>query len=129
MGMRKINTRGLELAHKGMLVAAAAYNLQKLLHFTPRRSQTAVMVLPRPEQAVFFCFNFWPDQELAVEKGIEIRRYTRVVQQAHSLFYSLDTDSVLFLKVIPNNSGANFYVFLRYSHSKFAVQLRLSNAL
>ena len=50
MGMRKVNTRGLQLAHKGMLVAAAAYNLQKLLRFTPKRSQTAVMALPRPEQ-------------------------------------------------------------------------------
>lgn len=74
MGMRRINTRGLELAHKGMLVAAAAYNLQKLLHFTPRRSQTAVMALPRPEQAVFFYFYFWPDQEVVVEVGIEVRR-------------------------------------------------------
>lgn len=74
MAMRKINTRGLHLAHKGMLMAAAAYNLQKLLHFTPKRSQTAVMALPRPEQAVFFCFSFWLDQEIAVEKGIEVRR-------------------------------------------------------
>jgi len=88
MGMRKINTRGLQLAHKGVLVAAAAYNLLKLLRFTPRRSQTAVMALPRPEQAVFFCFYFWPDQEVAVEKGTETRRYTRVVQQAHSINYN-----------------------------------------
>jgi hypothetical protein len=49
MGMRKINTRGIGLAHKGMLVAAAAYNLQKLLRFTPKRSQVAVMALPGPE--------------------------------------------------------------------------------
>jgi hypothetical protein len=33
-----------------MLLAAAAYNLQKLLRYTPKRSQTAVMALPRPEE-------------------------------------------------------------------------------
>ena len=54
LGMRKINTRGLKLAHKGMLVAAAAYNLQKLLRYTQKRSQTAVMALPRPELEAFF---------------------------------------------------------------------------
>ncbi len=46
MGLGRINTRGLVLAHKGMLLAAAAYNLQKLLRFMPKRSQTAVMALP-----------------------------------------------------------------------------------
>ncbi len=50
LGMRKINTRGLKLAQKGMLLAAAAYNLQKLLRFIPKRSQIALMALPRPEQ-------------------------------------------------------------------------------
>uniref|UniRef100_UPI00359021F9 hypothetical protein n=1 Tax=Pontibacter ummariensis TaxID=1610492 RepID=UPI00359021F9 len=88
MGMRKVNTHGLELAHNGMPVAAAAYNLQKLLYFTPKRSQTAVMVLPRSEQANFFCFCFWSNQEAAMEKETGIRRYTNVVQQAHSLDYT-----------------------------------------
>jgi hypothetical protein len=39
MAMRKVNTRRLELAlaHKGMLLAAVAYNLQKLLRFTPQK--------------------------------------------------------------------------------------------
>ncbi|CAM3835463.1 transposase [Pontibacter korlensis] len=82
MGMRKVNTHGLELAHKGMLVAAAAYNLQKLLHFTPRRSQTAVVLLPRPEQEDVFCLHFWPNQKVTVEKGIVVGRYEGVVQQA-----------------------------------------------
>ena len=54
MGMGKINTRGLEVANKGMIMAAAAYNLQKLLRFTPKRSQTAVLALPRPEPQEFF---------------------------------------------------------------------------
>lgn len=54
LGMRRVSTRGLELAHKGMLLAAAAYNLQKLLRFTSKRSQTAVMALPGPELEAFF---------------------------------------------------------------------------
>jgi len=54
MGMGKINTRGLELAHKGMLLAATAYNLQKLMKYIQRRCQTAVMALPRTELESFF---------------------------------------------------------------------------
>ncbi|WP_439882403.1 IS1182 family transposase [Pontibacter sp. MBLB2868] len=54
LGMRKINTRGLVMAHKGMLLAAAAYNLQKLMRYTQKRSQAAVMALPRPELHGFF---------------------------------------------------------------------------
>ncbi len=89
VAMRRANTRGLELAHKGMLVAATAYNLQKLLHFTPKTSQTAVMALPRPEQREFFCSFFGGGGETGFEKGIGNRNHSRVVQQAHSLFYSL----------------------------------------
>jgi len=33
MGMRKINTRGIESANKVMLMAAMAYNLKKLLKY------------------------------------------------------------------------------------------------
>ncbi len=58
LGLRKINTRGLKLAHKGMLLAAAAYNLQKLLRYTPKRSQIAVMALPRSEEQLLFCKRY-----------------------------------------------------------------------
>jgi transposase len=51
MGMGKINTRGIKQAHKGMLLAATAYNLRKLLRFTPKTSQSVVMALPRPSAA------------------------------------------------------------------------------
>jgi hypothetical protein len=52
--MRKVNTRGLKLAHKCMLLAAMAYNLQKLLRFTSKTSQTAVLALPREEKGMLF---------------------------------------------------------------------------
>jgi hypothetical protein len=54
MGLRKINTRGIKQALKVMLLAATAYNLKKLLHFSFNSRQTAVMVLPRSETANFF---------------------------------------------------------------------------
>jgi hypothetical protein len=52
--MRKVNTRGLKLAHKCMLLAAMAYNLQKLMRFTSKTSQTAVLALPREEKGMLF---------------------------------------------------------------------------
>lgn len=75
LGMRKVNTRGLELAHKGMLLAAAAYNLQKLLRSTPKRSQVAVMALPKPEQVVFIKMVLGSKKRSGIRKAIEIRSY------------------------------------------------------
>uniref|UniRef100_UPI001C63537E transposase n=1 Tax=Rufibacter sp. XAAS-G3-1 TaxID=2729134 RepID=UPI001C63537E len=53
MGLRKINTRGIKQALKVLLLAATAYNLKKLLYFSPESRQTAVMALPRPVAAAF----------------------------------------------------------------------------
>ncbi|WP_040401635.1 transposase, partial [Cecembia lonarensis] len=41
LGLSKINTRGLESAHKKMVMGACAYNLKKWLNFSPRRRKTA----------------------------------------------------------------------------------------
>jgi hypothetical protein len=41
MAMRKVNTRGISNANKGMLMAAMAYNLKKYLKFTKNRVETA----------------------------------------------------------------------------------------
>jgi len=40
MAMRKVNTRGINHANKGMLLAAMAYNLKKYLKFTQKRVGT-----------------------------------------------------------------------------------------
>jgi hypothetical protein len=37
MGMRKVNTRGLLLAHKNFLLAATSYNLKKYLNFSKKK--------------------------------------------------------------------------------------------
>jgi len=38
--MRKVNTRGISNANKGMLMAAMAYNLKKYLKFSQKRVET-----------------------------------------------------------------------------------------
>ena len=81
LGLRRVNTRGQELAHKGMLVAAAAYNLQKLLRFTPKKSQVAVMALPKPELEVFSRLTLKSMERGEIRKRIGSRSYARVVQQ------------------------------------------------
>jgi transposase len=53
LGMRRVNTRGLEQANKCMLMAAIAYNLKKLLKFTTRKVQTQVQALQVTLQGLF----------------------------------------------------------------------------
>jgi hypothetical protein len=43
MGLRKINTIGIEQANKVMQMAAMAYNLKKLLKFIAKNTQTVAM--------------------------------------------------------------------------------------
>ncbi len=54
LGMRRVNTRGLEQANKCMLMAAIACNLKKLLKFTERKTQTNVQAMQANLQALFF---------------------------------------------------------------------------
>ena len=49
LGMKRVNTRGLELANKCMLMAAVAYNLRKLLK---HQSYTRVSMVNALETAV-----------------------------------------------------------------------------
>lgn len=53
LGMRRVNTRGIEQANKCMLMAAIAYNLKKLLKFTTRKVQTNVQVMQVNLEALF----------------------------------------------------------------------------
>lgn len=47
LGMKRINTRGIKLANKCMLMAAVAYNLKKMLKFRTKRPMSAVLELTR----------------------------------------------------------------------------------
>jgi transposase len=53
LGMRRVNTRGIEQANKCMLMAGIAYNLKKLLKFTARKVQTNVQAMQVNLQALF----------------------------------------------------------------------------
>jgi transposase len=46
LAMKRVNTRGIELANKCMLMAAIAYNLKKMMKFKTNRPMAAMMVLP-----------------------------------------------------------------------------------
>ena len=51
LGMRRVNTRGLELAGKCMLMAAVCYNLKKLLKFrAPKAVAKVVRMAKRAEK-------------------------------------------------------------------------------
>ena len=45
-GMRKVNTRGIDLAHKSMLLSAIAYNLKKYMKYSPRIINLKVETMP-----------------------------------------------------------------------------------
>jgi len=53
MGLRKINTRGIEQANKVMLMAATGYNFQKYLKFTKNLSQS--MAIKAKIALFYFC--------------------------------------------------------------------------
>jgi len=46
MGMRRINTRGIKLANKGMIAAAIAYNIKKMMKFKTPKALSRMMELP-----------------------------------------------------------------------------------
>ncbi len=51
LGMRRVNTRGIERANKCMLMAAVAYNLKKLMKFTQRKVLADVKAMQARLQA------------------------------------------------------------------------------
>ncbi len=51
--MRKVNTRGISNANKGMLLAAMAYNLKKHLKFSQKRVETLAKSAERRLLALF----------------------------------------------------------------------------
>jgi len=46
LNMKRVNTRGIELANKHVLMAALTYNLKKYLKFIPKKVITNVIAMP-----------------------------------------------------------------------------------
>ena len=60
LAMRRVNTRGIALANKCMLMAAVCYNLKKLLNFKAPQVNTAVKAMKKIETALKIAlFFFW----------------------------------------------------------------------
>jgi len=47
LAMKRVNTRGIKLANKCMIMAAIAYNLKKMMKFKTNRPMAAMMQLPK----------------------------------------------------------------------------------
>ncbi len=56
LGMRRVNTRGVEGANKCMLMAAVAYNLKKLMKFATKKVQADVKALQKSLENTFSDF-------------------------------------------------------------------------
>ncbi len=57
LGMRRVNTRGLQQANKCMLMAAVAYNLKKLLRWEGKKANMVVKALQKAAAKCFFDHN------------------------------------------------------------------------
>ena len=55
LGMRRLNTRGLQQAAKCMLIAATAYNLKKLLKFQSPKINIAVKMINKVKENIQSC--------------------------------------------------------------------------
>ena len=54
LSMRRVNTKGIKLANKCMMMAAVAYNLKKLLNWQSKNVQTNVQALQKAVSASIF---------------------------------------------------------------------------
>jgi transposase len=59
LAMKRVNTRGIKLANKCMMMAAIAYNLKKMLKFKTNRPMAAMMQMPK-ELDSFLISLFFP---------------------------------------------------------------------
>jgi Transposase DDE domain len=63
LAMKRVNTRGIKLANKCMLMAAIAYNIKKMMKFKINRPMAAMAQLPIEGSnflsPLFFQFNFY----------------------------------------------------------------------
>jgi len=65
-GLRRINTKGLKQANKGMLMAAAAYNIKKLLSYKPKSLKIAKMPVIKVINGLFRQLFIQPKQRYRI---------------------------------------------------------------
>jgi len=63
LAMKRVNTRGIKLANKCMMIAAIAYNLKKMMKFKNNRPMAAIAQIPKDADlfllSLFFLSNFF----------------------------------------------------------------------
>jgi transposase len=59
LAMKRVNTRGIKLANKCMLMAAIAYNLKKMMKFKYNRPMTNMRQLTKPLNDIFNSLKFY----------------------------------------------------------------------
>jgi len=59
LAMKRVNTRGIKLANKCMLMAAIAYNLKKMLKFKSKTVMAATMILTEEAHDFFVTMKFY----------------------------------------------------------------------
>ena len=69
MGMKRVNTRGIKLANKCMLMAAIAYNIKKALKFKNSRPPMAAMASLRKEANYLFSMIFYQYETVPSEQN------------------------------------------------------------
>jgi hypothetical protein len=52
LGLKRVNTRGIEQANKHVLMACIAYNLKKYMNYITRNRHTAIMTIT---DSVMYC--------------------------------------------------------------------------
>ena len=78
LALKRVNTRGIKLANKCMLMAAIAYNLKKMLKFKTKRSMAAMAGIPKEVDhffnSLFFLIRFSIQLLINHESKISITR-------------------------------------------------------
>ena len=59
LGMRRLNTRGLKLANKCMIMAAVAYNIKKFMKFNAPKALSNAMEITPLHQVNSLSFAFF----------------------------------------------------------------------
>ncbi len=59
LGLKKVNTRGISLAHKVFLLSAASYNLKKYLNYIRRKRMAMALALKQALHEPMLIFYQW----------------------------------------------------------------------
>jgi hypothetical protein len=85
LNMKRVNTRGIDLANKHVLMAALSYNLKKYLKFIAKKPVSKAIALKTELKSAFLtCFSaFWLYFRLCKPLFLGIENYKR--KNSHSL--------------------------------------------